>query len=212
MNEWTEDPLRYDASDAEGIQAVRRGNPDAFQFLIQRHHGFVFLVVQRHLRHREEAEDTTQQVFLNAWKHLDDFRGESKFSTWLYTIALNLVRNRVRQRNKQRMESLDSFGKTEDSPLRQWPDRSPSIEDIVSQRWQVDQVKIALAGVGEPHRTIFALHYFQHLSLKEVADRVDRPLGTVKVYLHRARKSVLDRMGSTASRVTLQAHQVSNEP
>jgi RNA polymerase sigma-70 factor (ECF subfamily) len=151
-------------------------------------------MVHRHLRQREEAEDVAQQVFLQAYLHLGKFRGESKFHTWLYTIALNLIRNHVRQRNMRRTDSLDVSRTTEDAPGPQWPDKSPSTEEIIHHRWELERVMIALKNIADPHRAIFTLRYIQYLPLKEVAIRVGRPVGTVKVYLHRARKMVLTQL------------------
>lgn len=151
-------------------------------------------MVHRQLRQREEAEDVCQQVFLKAYQHLKNFRGESKFSTWLYTIALNLVRNHVRQRKIRRMDSLDGTPRTEEAPAKQWSDPSPLPEDIVHHRWELDRVLAVLTTLPDPHRTIFTLHYLQHLSLKEISVRLRRPMGTVKVYLHRSRKLILTQL------------------
>ena len=100
-------PPDTDDLDRHLIQATLQGNQASFGELIQKHQPSVFLMVHRHLRHREEAEDVVQQVFVKAYQHLGKFRGESKFFTWLYTIALNLIRNHVRQRSLRRMDSLD---------------------------------------------------------------------------------------------------------
>lgn len=188
--------------DVDLIQSALLGDQQSFGELIQRHQPSIFRMVHRQVRHRQEAEDVVQQVFLQAYQHLGKFRGESKFSTWLYTIALNLVRNHVRRRNARRMDSLDAPGKTEDSPDPQWPDRSPSTENIVHHRWELEQVRGALVSLTDVHRTIFTLHYFQYLALKEVATRVGLPVGTVKVYLHRARKTILSHLESQEQHVT----------
>lgn len=181
-------------TDESLIESILRGDKKSFELLMRKHQTAIFNMVYRHVRQRQEAEDVVQQVFLQAFQNLEKFRGESKFFTWLYTIALNLVRNHVRQRNMRRMDSLDAPGKTEDTRGPQWPEKSPSPEKIVQDRWDLEQVQIALGSLTEVHRVIFTLHYFQYLSLKDVADRVGRPLGTVKVYLHRARKMVLNQL------------------
>ena len=183
-------PITIDP-DASLIQATLLGNKQSFDELLQKHQPSIFRMVHRLLRQREEAEDVVQQIFLRVYQHMGKFRGESKFSTWLYTIALNLVRNHIRQRNIRRMDSIDIPGKTEDSPGPQWPERSPSPEKIAQDRWELDRVRATLDFLTDPHRTIFTLHYFQHLSLNEVALRVGHPVGTVKVYPHQARKKVL---------------------
>jgi RNA polymerase sigma-70 factor (ECF subfamily) len=188
-----------ETSDEDLIRAALKGDQKSYADLVHRHQPPILRMAQRHLRQREEAEDVVQQVFVQAYRHLSSFRGESKFFTWLYTIALNLIRNQVRQRNLKRMVSLDSGGPTDDAPSPQWPDRSPSTEDVVHHRRELERVVEALKHLGEPHRAIFTLHYFQYLSLKDVAVRVGRPVGTVKVYLHRARIAILERMKRPAA-------------
>jgi RNA polymerase sigma-70 factor (ECF subfamily) len=187
-------PPITDDIDDELIKSTLTGNQQSFNELIKRHQPALLLMVQRHLRQREEAEDVVQHVFLKAYQHLATFRREARFFTWLYTIALNVIRNHVRQRNLRRMDSLDVPAKTDDSRAPQWPDKAPSPEKIAQDRWDIEQVRAALANLMEPHRTIFTLHYFQHLSLKDVATRIKRPLGTVKVYLHRARKMIFSEL------------------
>ena len=163
-----------ETTDESLIQSILQGDKKSFEILLNKHQTPIFNMVHRHLRHRQEAEDVVQQVFLQAYQHLGKFRGESKFFTWLYTIALNLVRNHVRQRNMRRMDSLDVSGKTEDSRSPQWPENSPSLDKIVQDRWELERVMIALEHLKEAPRVIFTLHYFQHLSLKDVAIRVGR--------------------------------------
>jgi len=187
-------PPLPETSDENLIQAVLKGDQKSFELLMQKHQTPIFNMVSRHVRHRQEAEDVVQQVFLQAYQHLDKFRGESKFFTWLYTIALNLVRNHVRHRNLRRMDSLDASGKTEDGRAPQWPEKSPTPDQIFQDRWELERVRTALESLKDVQRVIFTLHYFQLLSLKDVANRVGRPVGTVKVYLHRARIMVLNQL------------------
>ena len=192
-------PPATDDLDRTLIQATLEGNQQSFAQLIQKHQPSIFLMVHRHLRQREEAEDVVQQVFLKAFQHLGNFRGESKFYTWLYTIALNLVRNHVRQRKIRRMDSLDMSATDDNSRHPQWPDNSPSPEEIAHHRSELERVRVAVESLTDEHRSIFTLHYFQHLSLQEVAARIGRPVGTVKVYLHRARKMVLKHVTSQST-------------
>ena len=186
-----------ESSDAELIHSSLQGNQKSFGQLIQRHEPAILRMVYRQLRQREEAEDVVQQVFLQAYRYLGNFRGDSKFFTWIYTIALNLVRNHVRQRKIRRTDSLDTPVNTENIHARQWPDPAPSPDAIAHHRSELDRVRVAVENLQEIHRVIFAAHYFQHLSLKDIAGRIDRPVGTVKVYLHRARKMVLQQLEHT---------------
>ncbi len=147
-------------------------------------------MIYRHVGHREEAEDVLQQAFLQAYLHLSDFRGQAKFHTWLYTISLNHVKNHLRQRKLRRMISTDDKGNWEEDAEPKWADTLPTPDVTVEQRLEVQAVQKVVETLQEEHKSIFILFYFQHLSLLEIAKRLAKPVGTVKVYLHRARKAV----------------------
>jgi RNA polymerase sigma-70 factor (ECF subfamily) len=157
--------------------------------LSKRHRPPLLEMACRILGQREEAEDVLQEVFMSVHTHLHGFRGESKLSTWLYTIALNRVRNQIRKRGKRHFSSIDA-GPEETANRRELPEKGPlwkkslpkrEIQNLFGRPW------IVFRKTFEP---IFILHYYQHLPLKEVARRLEKPLGTIKVYLHRARKHV----------------------
>jgi RNA polymerase sigma-70 factor (ECF subfamily) len=182
--------------DRDLIQSYLQGDQKSFGELVLRHEPAISRMVHGHVRQQQDAEDAIQRVFLQAHKHLDKFRGEAQFFTWLYSIALNVIRNHFRQRSLRRMDSIDAPSSLEDESPKQWPDGAPPTDEVVHHRRELERVMTALESVANPHRAIFILHYFQNLTLREVGLRVGRPLGTVKVYLHRARKMVLDRMDS----------------
>lgn len=144
-------------------------------------------MARRILRQREEAEDVLQEVFIQVHTHLHTFRGESKLSTWLYIITLNRIRNNLRRRRKRRMVSLDSTPDEDAMPM-ELLEKGPPVEELVAQRRESDRLRQAVDGLQEDFRAIFVLHYYQHLPLEEVSRRLGKPLGTIKVYLHRARK------------------------
>lgn len=179
-----------DVSDKQLVAEAQNGQERAFSRLQQRYQASLFIMVFRHLGHREEAEDVVQQSFLKAYQHINDFRGESKFYTWLYTIALNLSRNHIRQRHSRRTVSLDDMSSQYDGPPPQWIEKGPTPEEEADRHADLEAIRDSLECLGEEQRTIFVWHYFQQLSLDEVARRLGRPVGTVKVYLHRARKTI----------------------
>lgn len=182
-------PSGPDPADRELIDAAVAGASDAFGKLVQKYQTALFDMILRHLGHREEAEDVLQQVLLKAYQHLKDFRGESKFYTWLYTIALNHTRNHIRQKSTRRTTSLDYHPEGDDR-APQWPDKGPTPEETVAQKTEIQALQEAMENLSAEQKSIFTLYYFQHMSLEEVAQRLEKPLGTVKVYLHRARKTV----------------------
>lgn len=177
------------SSDEELITATLAGDGAAFAALVNRHRPPLLEMACRILGQREEAEDVLQEVFMSVHAHLNRFRGESKLSTWIYTIALNRVRNQIRRRGKRRMVPLDA-GQEEGASRWELPEKGPAVEEGVAQRRDSEKLRLAVDALPEHFRSIFILHYYQHLPLKEIARQVDKPLGTVKVYLHRARKHI----------------------
>jgi RNA polymerase sigma-70 factor (ECF subfamily) len=173
------------------VTAAQSGDTEAFGQLMRKHKTALSVMALRHLGQREEAEDIVQQTFLQAYQHIKSFRKESKFYTWLYTIALNQIRNHVRQRNNRHTISLDGIANRDDErPAHQWAEKKPTPEESVAQKTEFESLQKSLQTLSEEQRTIFILHYFQYLPLDEIAGRLKKPIGTVKVYLHRARKAV----------------------
>ncbi len=147
------------------------------------------MLLQR-LGNKEDAEDVMQQVFIQAYTHIHSFRGECKFFTWLYTIALNRVRNHIRQKATRRFVPLEITDTEGNVTGTIGVDHSPTPDEEVASGHDMQALYSAIDTLKEDQRDIFVLHYFQHLPLEAVAKRLDKPLGTVKVYLHRARRAV----------------------
>ncbi len=176
-------------ADGDLIISTLAGDEEAFALLVKRHRPPLLEMACRILGQREEAEDVLQEVFMSVHVHLHRFRGEAKLSTWLYTIALNRVRNQIRRRGKRHMVSLDA-GSEEGANRRELPEKGRALEEIAAQGRDSEKLRSAVEGLSETFRSIFILHYYQHFPLKEIARRLEKPLGTVKVYLHRARKHI----------------------
>jgi len=180
------------SDDRHLIEDTLSGDPEAFGLLVRRHQSALFDLVLRVIGNHAEAEDIIQQVFIDAYRHLAEFRHGSQFFTWLYSIALNRARNHLRQRKTRRSVSLDGLVPGPDkASVFQLPDSLPSPEEQVERKMNLDWIAGAIGGLPVEYQPIFVLHYFHNLPLDEVARRVGRPLGTVKVYLHRARKELL---------------------
>jgi RNA polymerase sigma-70 factor (ECF subfamily) len=178
--------------DRQLIEDTLSGRTEAFGFLVQRHRSALFDLVLRVTGNHDEAEDVLQQVFIDAYRHLAEFRHGSQFFTWLYSIALNRARNHLRQRKIRRAVSLDGLMPGPDkASIFHLPDSLPTPEKLVERKLDLDWIMREIENLSAEYRPIFILHYFHHLPLAEVARRVGRPLGTVKVYLHRARKELL---------------------
>lgn len=174
----------------ELIRKAQGGDGEAFGLLMAIHQPLLFGMLLRQSGQRQDAEDLFQDVSLQAFRHLPDFRGDCKLSTWLYTIALNRVRNHHRRKSAHPTVSMDAPSLAEDGPLPQWAENAPTPEEQAERGSDVQALRKAVDLLGADQRAIFMMHYFQHLPLEEVARRLSRPVGTVKVYLHRARQAV----------------------
>lgn len=180
------------------IEATLAGESDAFGKLVLKHQSALKAFALRMLRNQEETEDIVQQVFVEAFRHLVDFRHGSQFSTWLYSITLNRVRNHVRRYKNRTIVALDATHiDSPGAPLVDLPETTPSAEVVLEKRMDLEWIRNEVDTLPAEYRQIFRLRYFQNLSVQQVAQRVGRPLGTVKVYLHRARKELFQRKRSS---------------
>jgi len=189
------------AEDGVLIQKSLAGDNDAFGQLVKKHHDLLFNLSFRMLGNREEAEDVLQQVFIEAYRHLKDFQRQSQFSTWLYSITLNRTRNCLRSRKSRPSVSIDPNWSDEDSHSEiQLADHSPTPDKILEKQSDLEWLHKNVKTLSADYQAIVALHYFQSLPLQEVAERLSRPLATVKVYLHRARKELAKKWGQDKTR------------
>jgi RNA polymerase sigma-70 factor (ECF subfamily) len=172
------------------LRRLRERDERAFRELLEAHRDRVYNITYRMLGNRAEAEDVAQEVFITVFKTIDSFREESKFSTWLYRVAVNHCKNRIKylsrrqDRNKDELDEMSGSvnGATAGSPVRAaQPDRA--LEGI-----QMEQIlHDAIASLDEEHRTVVVLRDVEDLSIEEICAITDLPDGTVKSRLHRAR-------------------------
>lgn len=172
--------------DAYYIEQVRQGHPDAFAPLVMRYKDRVFTLALKMLKNREEAEETAQDVFVKCYQSLARFEGRSKFSTWLYRIAYHACIDALK-RNRQYTVSEDASTFWES-----WVgEEDNALEQMVTQDRNATLRK-AIDNLPTDEQTILMMHYFEELSLKEIATVVNLSLTNVKVKLHRSRKKLYE--------------------
>lgn len=176
-------------NDNELISNVLQGNQQAYAQLVQRYQAYVFTLVIRMVPSREEAEELAQDVFIKAYKYLNDFRGESKFSTWLYTIAGNTCLSHLRKK-KQAVYSLDDE-KVFAAADRQHSGSGATPLEIKSRKAMVNE---AIGLLGPDDAAVLTLFYNQEQSLEEIAAILAVEVNTAKVRLHRARTRLKEKM------------------
>ena len=177
-------------TDEELILEVAKGNNDGFVILVDRFKLRLFNYLFRMVGNRDDAEEIAQEAFVKAYIHADKYKTIAKFSTWLYTIATNLVRNRMR--SKKRAPRLLSLwgrgrdGEEDDRPIDLVdPARGP--DETSNDRELSEMINRAIGKIPEKYRTSFVLREINQLSYEEIAAATGLKLGTVRSRINRAR-------------------------
>ncbi|MEI6606463.1 MAG: sigma-70 family RNA polymerase sigma factor [Verrucomicrobiota bacterium] len=186
------DRMVSEATDDELVLRAKAGELIAFESLANRHEKRVYSLVLRMLRHEQDAEDVTQQTFLSALEHLDGFRGEAGFSTWLFRIATHAALKVIRKRDGLDTVSLEAATEsTDDDESIPHPeyiaDWSRSPDELVARNETRRLLDEALEQLDEKHRLVFLLRDVEGLSVSETAVALGLSEANVKVRLLRAR-------------------------
>ncbi len=174
-------------------QAGEAENCATFDALVVAYEKKIFNVIYRIIGDNDEAADLTQETFISAYRAFDRFRGDSKVYTWLYQIAINHCRNRLRQRGRTRMlqiESLDQRREWEnsaDETPREIPDLTHAPHAILEDKELRERIMAAVASLPPEYREVVVLREIQGLSDNEIADATRLSLDNVKTRLSRAR-------------------------
>jgi len=169
-------------TDEELVSAFRAGNLSAFDELVQRWERKIQGAVYRIMGSGEDARDLTQETFLRAYRGLSTFKSEARFSSWLYQIALNLCRDRLRQKKGRTLVGLDDLDPTTAARI----DRIDSTaHEQVEARDLSRLVSAAMAELPEEQREVIVLKEYQGLTFQEIADLMRVPVSTVKTRLYR---------------------------
>jgi RNA polymerase sigma-70 factor (ECF subfamily) len=194
---------RAEAQDeAELIRRSRGGDTEAFGVLVESYQRRIFATVYRILGNSEDAREMAQEAFLRAWSKLDSFREGARFSTWLYTIALNLTRSELRKRKVRRdvkPVSLDAVRSGDDGP-RPDPEDPEDPPDAAVERSEVyERARREIEALDPASREVVVLRDMQSLSYEEIAEALGVPIGTVRSRLHRARETLRERLSPLVS-------------
>ena len=179
-----------DDEDRRLIRLHLAGDPAGFEGLYRLHRERIFAVSMRMLRNREDALDTTQEVFVRIHKALDGFDPSGRFLTWAYRITTNHCIDRIRRRKVRREQAVfeDSVGEKRD--LRTGRSGTSKPETKLEREEISRAVSDAVDQLGEAHRMVFTLYCYEGLSYGEIAAVMGIPVGTVMSRLFHARKKV----------------------
>lgn len=166
------------------LKRILNGDLEAFSYFVDTYQHLAFTIAVRIVQNREDAEDIVQEAFIKCFHKLSSFKGDSKFSTWLYRIvyhsALDAVRGQKRSLDTQVMEAQDFYGISD-------------ITSVLDQLMEQDSntiIKAAIQTLSPQQQTIITLYYYENQSLKEIAEIITLSLSAVKVNLFRARKNL----------------------
>lgn len=163
------------------VQRCLRGDSRAITALVERFQSEVFGLCVRILNHSQDAEDVTQEVFIRVFRSLTRWDSTRPLRPWILGIAVNRCRTWMAKRAKQ-------------------PELADYLHDTVQGKPDDDskelahEIRLAVEELREEYRSVFVMYHEQGLPYEEIAEAMDRPVGTVKTWLHRARLEMLDRL------------------
>lgn len=191
-----DDRRRETDEDMTVVLSVRGGRVDDFEMLVAKYQKMMFNIAYRMTGSYEDASEVVQDAFLSAFRHLDTFRGLSKFSTWLCSIVLNLSKNRMQQMktiHRHEQYSLDDPVETEDgSVAREVASGAPSAAENLEKEEIRKRVRDCIGGLESDFREVVVLKDLQGFSYDEIGNTLAIPQGTVKSRLSRAREALKD--------------------
>ncbi|OIQ39394.1 MAG: RNA polymerase [Bacteroidetes bacterium MedPE-SWsnd-G1] len=166
------------------IEKVLAGDTQSFGILVQRYQNMVFALSLKMLKHREEAEEVAQDTFVKAYKSIAKFKGDSKFSTWMYRIAYNTcldrIKGNVKFNNNVEINDVTS-------------NELEAVEHIfegIERKERSEIIQGCMNQLPDEERVIVHLFYFEEQSLKEIEEITQLTASNIKVKLHRARKKL----------------------
>lgn len=183
-------------TDIEIIDNILEGDRNSYTILVERHQTMVFRTCLGFVHNKDDADDLTQETFIQAYQSLKSFKGEASFPTWLYRIAVNASLNKVRRSSKfnflQRFESFFGSAKGTDTAYPDLHTEDP--ENILIRAEQQEWVQRALDSLPEKQRTAIVLSKYDELSQKEIAEIMNTTEGAVEALLQRAKTNLREKL------------------
>ncbi len=174
--------MDYDSRSEEiAIARTREGDSEAFAYIVRSYKNYVYTIIVRNHLYNEEADEVFQEIFARAFERIGQYKPQYSFKNWLFTVALNYIRNynrskRVRGifREKARQEAIHHIKYPSDETSR----------DVVAEA----ALNRELSKLPKKYFQVIMLYYYEDKKYEEIAGIIEKPVGTVKTYLHRARE------------------------
>lgn len=175
-------------SEAEAIERAKQGDAQAFETLYSLHRRRVYSLCLRMTANTAAAEDLTQEAFLQLFRKIGTFRGESAFSTWLHRMAVNVVLMQLRRKGLPLVSLEETMESEDDAPRKELGMQDPKLAGSIDRM----QLKRAVETLPPGYRTIFLLHDVEGYEHNEIASMVGCSIGNSKSQLHKARMKLRD--------------------
>jgi RNA polymerase sigma-70 factor, ECF subfamily len=172
------------------IKQVLKGDQSAYGEIVEIYKDKVFQLCYRILGNRHEAEDMAQEAFIRAYVNISSFNIDLKFSTWLYRIATNLCIDRIRKKKPDYYLDAEVSGTDGLTMYSQVASDTVLPEDEVESLELQETIQREITKLPEKYRSVIVLKYIEELSLNEISEILDIPLGTVKTRIHRGREAL----------------------
>jgi RNA polymerase sigma-70 factor (ECF subfamily) len=174
-------------------RAVQDKDQQAYATLMKRYKKAVYFMILKMIRDADDAEDLTMEAFAKAFRNLERFKKDYTFSTWLFRIATNNTIDFIRKKKLKTMSLNNTLSDDSGNSVNidvEDDDNNPQDQFIRSQR--IDMVRIFVDKLPAKYRKLVQLRYFDELSYEEIAQELEKPLGTVKAQLHRSRELLFE--------------------
>ncbi len=192
-NSKTSDSPRENASESSLeddvlVKKAKGGDEKAYKKLVDKYERALYFHILKMVKDREQVEDLVQEAFVKAFDNLNTYSTNYAFSTWLYRIATNNTIDYLRKK-KLKTLSIDKPMKTKDGEMEmQLPDESASTDRDIIKKQRKEIVQNAIDDLPKKYRKVIELRHMEEKSYKEISDILDKPLGTVKAHIFRARE------------------------
>ncbi|RHW35032.1 RNA polymerase sigma factor SigW [Lysinibacillus yapensis] len=172
------------------IKQVLKGDQSAFSDIVNLYQHKLYQICYRMLGNQQEAEDISQEAFVRAYINLHTFDQKRKFSTWLYRIGTNLCIDRIRKKKPDYYLDAEVAGTDGLNMYSQIASKEQLPEETVQQLELQDRIQYEIGRLPDKYRSVIVLKYIEELSLQEISEILDMPLGTVKTRIHRGREAL----------------------
>ena len=168
------------------VNKAQNGDREAFQDIVDQYKKMVYFLAWDIAGNHQDAEDITQDVFIKVFRHFHKYSADSKFSSWLYRIAVNASIDALRQRNRKKEDSVEDFDSVGESTQPWINEKALNPESQTDHTNVQHQIEKALSQLAPREKTVFVMRHYNDFPLKEIAEILHLSSGSVKSYLFRA--------------------------